>query len=922
MGQSGVTAIRARRCSPAENPSPRQLPLLIGGAGIGSGNFNEIDLTGFSERNRIGRLGYCFRYLRHGSWEPPQMFSFLLPPPDPMIHPFDETPTRSLLTSSFLRLGVLLIGLSPVPAACAESAARPNVVLILADDLGIGDVNCFGKDRCQIETPHFDRLAREGMRFTNAHATASVCVPSRIAIMTGRYAWRFRRGERGGPWGFLGRQLPKDQFTLARMLKRQGYHTGYVGKWHLGTTMQTEDGEVQGPDNVDYQKPLLFGAPELGFDESFLLPGSLDMYPYAFVRNNEWIGDVTARKGWSAFNRVGPASEDFDDALVLDTFCNQAERFLRRHHRARPSDPFFLYLALTSPHTPLSPSKAFRGKSKLGPYGDFVMETDDCVGRVLRSLDRLKLADNTVVMVTSDHGAAPYAGPNRRSTYAQIRELEKLGHYSSGIYRGYKFSVYEGAFRVPFVVRWPEVVQAGSTCDRLISLGDTMATLAEISGFELSEHQAVDSHSFAPLLADPKADSARESIILQATRAMSIRKEDWKLTFCPGSGSEGRWGNLPMREEAWEQAIEAHGGKPARREQLFAAPFVQLFHLGADPGETQDLAGKHPEKIHELKELFVSQVAKGRSTPGPRQANGRENIRPFSGVPDWVWQKSQASEPIRVVVWDERQERQKEAYENYLGNAIAEHLRSRTDWKVTSVTLDEADKGIGKATLDQCDVLIWWGHVRQQEITPADAKPIIDRIKAGKLDLIALHSAHWSTPFMEAMNEVTRQEARRRFSNDQGRPVEFEFLDPPGRLPPAEDSLITPAFSAWQRRGIVSRVRVDLPNCCFPVYRADGKSSVLHVQQMQHPIARGLPAQLSIQSTEMYGEPFHVPEPDELVFTETWESGRWFRSGAVWNLGDGKVFYFRPGHETFPVYKQKWPLKIIENAVRWLGARK
>ena len=238
---------------------------------------------------------------------------------------------------------------------------------------------------------------------------------------------------------------------------------------------------------------------------------------------------------------------------------------------------------------------------------------------------------------------------------------------------------------------------------------------------------------------------------------------------------------------------------------------------------------------------------------------------------------------------------------------------------MTSVTLDEAAKGLGAETLDSCDVLIWWGHVRQHEITPSEAKPIIDRISSGKLDLVALHSAHWSTPFMEAMNEVTRQRARRRFANDKGRPVEFEFVDPPGRIPPAEDSLVTPAFYAWQRRGIVTRVRVDLPNCCFPAYKADGKASVLHVQNPGHPIVRGLPMQMAIESTEMYGEPFHVPEPDEVVLKETWESGRWFRSGSVWNLGEGKIFYFRPGHETFPVFKSKWPLRLIENAVRWLG---
>ena len=517
-----------------------------------------------------------------------------------------------------LVLFVLLVSIS--------EASSPNIVFILADDLGYGDVECFGQERCQIETPHFDRLAREGMRFTDAHATASVCVPSRIAIMTGRYAWRFDRGEQGGAWGFLGTKLPKDQFTVARLLKSEGYKTGYVGKWHLGTTMTTTDGRPQGPDNVDYDKPILVGPPQFGFDESFILPGSLDMYPYVFARNNVWLGNVTAQKGWSAFNRVGPAAEDFDDTLVLDTFCDEAVRFLRSPRGA--AEPFFLYLALTAPHTPLSPRKEFAGKSGLGVYGDFVMETDDCIGRVLDELDRLGVAENTLVIATSDHGPAAYAGRNRVSTYGQIKELEKDGHYSAGPFRGYKFSVYEGAFRVPFVARWPSVVPAGATCERLVSLGDLMATVADVSGHELAQDQAVDSHSLLPMLKDPKAHSSRDSMILQATRAMSIRQGDWKLAFCPGSGSEGRWGNLPMAHEAWEAAIEKDG-TIGSRDDLIEPAYVQLFNLREDPSESRNVAEKHKETIHSMHELFRQQIRDGRSTEGPSLSMSRRMFKRF-----------------------------------------------------------------------------------------------------------------------------------------------------------------------------------------------------------------------------------------------------------------------------------------------------
>ncbi len=274
-----------------------------------------------------------------------------------------------------------------VLGASRAYANNPNIVYVMADDLGIGDIACYGGDRCQTSTPAFDSLARDGMMFTDAHSVASVCVPSRIAIMTGRYAWRFAKPSRSGPWGFLNPQLPAGAFTLGTMLKRAGYRTGYVGKWHLGTLMHTNDGGNQGVDNVDYERPLKVGPNDFGFDYSFILPGSLDMYPYVFVRNGHFQGEVTAQKGWSAFNRVGPAAKHFEDYKVLDAFATEAEAFLDRNAElARNGKPFFLYVALTSPHTPTSPSPAFEGTSKLGLYGDFVEETDATLGRVLAAL--------------------------------------------------------------------------------------------------------------------------------------------------------------------------------------------------------------------------------------------------------------------------------------------------------------------------------------------------------------------------------------------------------------------------------------------------------------------------------------------------------------------------------------------------------
>lgn len=511
-------------------------------------------------------------------------------------------------------------------------AAPPNVVVVLADDLGYGDVKSFGLDRCQIDTPHFDRLAREGMRFTSAYAIASVCVPSRMSIMTGRYAFRFGRPAPGGPWGFLGTRLKTNRFTLAKMFRSRGYRTGYVGKWHLGTLMTTTDGKIQGLKNVDYTRPLKIGAPQFGFQESFILPGSLDMYPYVFARNNRWVGKVTATKGWSAFGRMGPAAEDFEDVKVLGTFGDEAERFIA----ASRDRPFFLFVALTAPHTPTSPTKTFEGRSRIGLYGDFVMNTDHTLGRVLSALQKAGVADNTLVVAASDHGPAPYAGKERVATYLQIKELEKHGHYASGPFRGYKFSIYEGAFRVPFVVRWPGVVKAAGRCDQTIGLIDLMATLGEVTGADITDVQRPDSISFLPLLKNPRARGARGSIFLQGTHGNAYREGDWKIAFCPGSGAMGKWGNTPIPAKAWSAAVEAYGRNPKSHSELAQAPFVQLFNLAQDRAETKNLAAEHPGRVTKMVAAAQSLIDRGRSTRGPALKNDRKSVL-FKAVPKGVW---------------------------------------------------------------------------------------------------------------------------------------------------------------------------------------------------------------------------------------------------------------------------------------------
>ncbi|MDB4863067.1 ThuA domain-containing protein [Pirellulaceae bacterium] len=279
-------------------------------------------------------------------------------------------------------------------------------------------------------------------------------------------------------------------------------------------------------------------------------------------------------------------------------------------------------------------------------------------------------------------------------------------------------------------------------------------------------------------------------------------------------------------------------------------------------------------------------------------------------------------ETINVVVWDEQQPAQKEAYEDFLGNEIASYLEKQSGISVRTVNLASPEKGIADNVLNSCDVLIWWGHVRQFEITPEQGKAIVKRIKSGQLDLIALHSAHWATPFVEAMKDRTVSNALTRFKQISSEQLDLKYVDPPRRyFAPDRDDLLTPRFYPRKFPNGRTELVIHWPNCCFPAYRNDGKPSTLYTIQPDHPIAQGIPLRFQLPSTEMYDEPFHVPEPDEVIFEERWPTGEWFRSGMIWNIGDGKVFYFRPGHETFPVYKQEVALNIIENAVRFLGKK-
>lgn len=281
------------------------------------------------------------------------------------------------------------------------------------------------------------------------------------------------------------------------------------------------------------------------------------------------------------------------------------------------------------------------------------------------------------------------------------------------------------------------------------------------------------------------------------------------------------------------------------------------------------------------------------------------------------------AEAVHVLVWDERQPRQSQAYDNFLGNEIVAQLsKSVKDLEFRSVWIGDPEQGLSLKNLQWADVIVWWGHVRQGEVTADNAKRVLDHVLSGELDLIALHSAHWARPFTEAMNWRSVENGRKHFEGlAKGKKLTLETVAPPRQFTvPIHGSVRTPAFFGYKKSGNSYHGIIHLPWCCFPDYRPDGKPSTVTVKSPSHPIAKGLPKSFQVKQTEMYNEPFHVPDPDEVIFEETWELGERFRAGMLWHIGKGKVFYFRPGHETYPVYKQAETLKVIENACRWLGS--
>ncbi len=455
-------------------------------------------------------------------------------------------------------------------AGCATTPSKPNVVLILADDLGYGDVHANNPDS-KIPTPHIDRLAAEGLRFTDAHAPAALCVPSRYGLLTGRYPFRQRKS--------VDREslIEPGRTTVASLLRDAGYQTAIIGKWHQGFDGGNGGAELTG------------GPVDRGFDRFFGMHASLDIPPYFFIDGRRPAPPPTetvaasASEGWSPiqgrFWREGKVAPGFRHEEVLPEFGRRAVAHLEEH--AKGGNPFFLYLPLTGPHTPWVPTAAFRGKSAVGLYGDFVMQVDALVGDVLAALDRLHLRDDTLVLFSSDNGPVWYPTDDQR-----------FGHRAAGGLRGMKGDAWEGGHRMPFLARWPGHVPVGATTDALVSFTDVLATLAELVG---SAARGEDSVSFLPALLGSGPGKRDSLVVLTSKGKLAVRRGHWKM--------------IPFR---------GGGGFSEKSAGEDAGPEGQLYDLSSDRSEARNLWTERPEIVAELKQLLEREKANPPGSAAPR----------------------------------------------------------------------------------------------------------------------------------------------------------------------------------------------------------------------------------------------------------------------------------------------------------------
>jgi arylsulfatase A len=497
--------------------------------------------------------------------------------------------------------------------ALAESL-RPNIIVILVDDMGPGEPSYAGGI---VDTPAIDRIASEGINFTDGHTTSAVCTPTRYGILTGRYNWRSRL-KKGVLIGATSPALmdPK-RLSLPSFLKNEGYHTGIIGKWHLGVDWVVHDKkgaeykkildqwspeELKKSKNffgswlIDYTKPFENGPIDVGFDSAFFINGSLDMPPYVYLEGDNVSKRPTENKGWqhnehNEFLRWGAAADDFEASEVLETFASKARQYIKIQAQD-DKKPFFLYLPLTSPHTPVTPGKAFKGKyPQYSLYADFMAETDWVVEQVLEQLKASKVDENTMVIFTSDNGFA---------AYVPLPKMMAAGYAPSGPYRGAKTGLYEGGHRVPFLVRWPNVIKAGLTSDETVCTADFYATFADVLGKkdQIPADAAEDSFSFLSHLKGETGATRPFTIHHSGGGDFAIRRGDWKLIVTHRSGT----GAFPRKTKT-----------PAK--------VYQLYHMKDDVAETNNLENEHPELVESLLNDLAEAFRNGRTTPGEAQTN-------------------------------------------------------------------------------------------------------------------------------------------------------------------------------------------------------------------------------------------------------------------------------------------------------------
>lgn len=474
------------------------------------------------------------------------------------------------MTSFFKSLGgilaVLLVSQSVV------AAAPPNIVLILADDMGHGHVSCLNPES-KIATPHIDRLGRQGMMLTDAHSGSAVCSPTRYGLLTGRYAWRTRL--------VSGVLVPYDppliegnRLTLPAMLRKHGYHTACIGKWHLGW-----DWPREGKDDPDFTRPIAGGPTTRGFDYYF--GTDVPNYPpYCFIENDRTVGLPTDRKPRKNLDgSPGAMLPGWQFDAILPKLTERATAYIGE--RAAAKQPFFLFFSLTSPHEPIAPSAAFRGKSGLNALADFLIETDWVVGQVAEALERHGLVDDTLFIFTADNGSSLYTGGD---------ELRRKGHEPSGRFRGFKMSIYEGGHRVPFFARWPGRIKAGSASDETVCLTDLMATCAELVSEALPSDAGEDSYSILPvLLGEATKTPIREGTVHQsAWGQLAIRQGPWKLILPPAEAMKKRVGKSEPLE-------------------------TELYNMVDDVAETNNVRERHPEVVARLTALLEKYQRDGRS---------------------------------------------------------------------------------------------------------------------------------------------------------------------------------------------------------------------------------------------------------------------------------------------------------------------